>query len=234
LKLVVVTGASSGLGAETARQLAAMGAGLVLTARRNAELLALAAQCLHLGAPFAIPVPGDIATEATAEEILDAVDGQSGEVCLVNCAGLAEFGPTADFDRVSFENMLQVNLVCAARLTQRLLPKLLGSEPGVVVNVLSVAAVEALPMAAAYSASKAGAAQFFESLRTETRKQGLRITNINLGATDTPLWNTQEWKPNPDDMIPVAEAARWITQIVMAPPTFSVDRLDLYPVKGLL
>lgn len=234
MKIAVVTGASSGLGAEVARHLARRGVGLVLTARRDLELLNLATECLHLGAPFAIPVPGDIAEESTISALGEAVDDQTGDVVLVNSAGLAEFGPTADLSRESVESMLQVNLVGAVRVTQTLLPRLLAPNPGVILNVLSIAACQALPMAAAYSASKAGMAQFFESLRAETRAQGLRITNLYLGATDTPLWDSQSWKPDSADMIPATEVANWITHIVLAPPTFSVDRLDLNPVKGLL
>ena len=159
-KRILITGASSGIGRETALQLAKNGHSLVLAARREELLLSLAAECLHLGAIGAVPVPFDITKEhdirRAAMALGELPDGL--EPCLINNAGYAEFGPTQEASPAGMVQQISVNLTGAMLLTQAVLPLMIGG--GRIINVLSIAADFAFSGAAAYSAAKAGLRQF--------------------------------------------------------------------------
>lgn len=233
--IAVITGASSGIGAETARALAAGGDTLILAARREKELLALSAECLTLGAPTAIPVPCDVVQTADCERLAFAAGSQpSQEVCLIHCAGTATFGPTLEMGVNSVRALIVANLVGYANVACSLLPLLVGNTPGRIVNISSIAAVQAFSGAAAYGAAKAGGLQFSACLRAEHRKEGLLVTDLILGATDTPLWDGANWKPNPADMLSAKAVAETIASLVKQPRDRAIDRLDLLPPLGVL
>lgn len=158
--VVIVTGASRGLGAATARALAAQGANLVLNARSADALEALVAQLRAQGA-HAVSVAGSLRDAATTDAIVEAALAQFGQIDgLVNNAGVLE--PVAPFgvvDLAAVEENLAVNLLAPLRLTQRALPYLRATR-GRVINISSGAAVRPLAGWAAYCAAKAALNHF--------------------------------------------------------------------------
>lgn len=231
-KRILITGASSGIGRETALQLAKNGHYLVLAARREDLLMSLAAECLHLGAIGAVPVPCDIGIQSDVQRAALALGElpDTLEPCLINNAGHAEFGPIIDVSPESLVAQINVNLTGAMLLTQTVLPLMIGG--GRILNVLSIAAEVAFPGAAAYSAAKAGLRQFGKCIQAEYRHQGVVVTNILPGATRTGIWGTGG--PNPTDMIPPAAIAETLVWLIEQPMDRSIDEITVMPPKGVL
>lgn len=229
-KLVLVTGASSGIGRASSIELAARGCQVVLVGRREDALKEAAAECGD-GALYRVADVSSSADVLTlAKEVGELVDGM--ELVLVNAAGIAEFG---DFEQMSLESIeaqIQTNLLGPAYLVHALIPLMLSAERGHVVNVLSVAAELVLPGSAAYSATKAGLRMMSKVWAAEYRRKGVRFSCILPGAVDTPIWGGGG--PPRKDMIPVTAVSDVIADVVMSPPDRSYDEIHLMPPKGIL
>lgn len=184
-KVVVITGATSGFGRETAVKFAAEGSKVVLAARRTDELRALAEQ---LG-PDAVPVTADVTTEAGADAMIAAAVERFGGIdILINNAGYMSAAPTSDSPVSEVVRMMQVNVVGLLNVTGRAVPFLSESE-GHVINIGSTAAHTARGMFAAYCGSKAAVHMISQSLRDEFATLGLRIrvSVVAPGSSPTPL-----------------------------------------------
>jgi len=232
---IVVTGASSGIGRATALLLAKDGHALVLTSRQEDKLRALADSCLVAGAASVSVVAADIADPDTAPQLADAV-GMSGEgeIALVNNAGVAMFG---SFDKMPIEDsikMVRVMLEGTMRATHALLPAMLTASRGTVVNVLSIAVLHTFAGSEGYSAAKYGLLGFAKSLSQSYRRQGLRVTNVIPGSTDTQLWDAIESPPARDDMLTAEAVAQTIKMVIDAPRDRSYDEIVVTPPKGVL
>ncbi len=226
-KRVIVTGASSGIGRETALLLAAQGHEIVLSARREHLLRELAEQCGPRAHVFACDV---------CEESQTLIDfarnlGSGVEPVLVNAAGIAEFG---DFTKLEFQGQLNVNLSAPMALCQAAIPWMLSHGSGQIVNVLSIAATTTFAGAAAYAASKAGLLTAGRCLSAEYRKQGIRITSILPGATDTPIWDGAPFVPERADMLTALAVADAICWVINLPADRVIDELTITPPKGIL
>lgn len=179
-KVVILTGASTGIGAATARLLAAEGARLVLAARSPAPLESLAAALPgeHLA------VPTDVADPAACAALVAAAAARFGRVdILINNAGVGLNGPVAELDLGALERALAVDLLGPLRLVQAALP-LMGGR-GQIINVSSVLAAQTLPYLGGYAAAKAALERMSESLRMELRGAGVAVTVVRPGSTRT-------------------------------------------------
>lgn len=235
MKRVIVCGASSGIGRSTALALAAPDVELVLAARRRQLLEGLAAECEAKGARTVVHA-SDVTQFTDCEELVRTASAMPGECqpVLVNSAGVADFGDFASSDVTNLESQIRTNLIGPLFACRAFVPWALQVGSGQVVNVLSIAAAMALPGAAVYSASKAGVLMLGKTLAAEYRKQGLRVTNILPGATDTPIWEGKEFIPPREDMLSVVAVAEAIRDIVLMPEDRNVDELVLMPPKGIL
>ena len=232
MKRIVVTGASSGIGRETALAWAKPGPSLVRTARRAEPLLELAAACLHLGADQVLTLPADINGPTTPDQVARMVRSLPGSTVLVNNAGTALFGDFVDTPLPHQFEQLGTNMVAPIVLTHALLTDMVEAGEGQIVNVLSIAADQVFPGAALYSASKAGFHQFAKVIRAEYRAKGIRVTNVLPGATATPLWG--ESHPPFEQMIPPEAVAQVIASVVGASPDHVVEEIVLTPPLGVL
>lgn len=231
----VVTGASSGIGRATALLLAKDRHALVLNARKEGVLTQVAESCLVAGAVSVATVPGDIADPETAPMLADAVrESGSGEIVLVNNAGGAEFGPFHVLDIESSVTMVEVALCGAMRAAYALIPLMLENERGTIVNVASIAAKHDFPNAQAYCAAKTALLSLSRTLALDYRRQGIRVTSIVPGATDTPLWNAMAICPSREDMIPVAAVAETVKYVIDLPRDRTIDEIVVTPPKGVL
>ncbi len=224
MRQIVITGASSGIGAATAELLSGHGQ-LVLVGRDANRLRDVAARCHD-----AITVATDLTLDV--EPVLEALT-QTEQRVLVNCAGTAEYGPYHEQPWSSIEGQLRINLIVPLHLTHALLPWLLAGQ-GQIVNVLSIAASHTFPGAAAYMASKAGLLAAARSWQAEYRRSGLRITNLLPGATNTPIWDGGAFIPERTDMLPASAVAEAIRDLILSPSDRNVDELTLMPPKGIL
>lgn len=231
----VVTGASSGIGRATALLMASSGHELVLVSRRESALEAIAQKCESLGSPSATVVAGDVSDPGTAERVKQAV-GKSGdrEIVLVNNAASASFGPFHELPVEGACEMIDVGLNGGLLMTHALLPAMLDGGRGTVINVLSVAATQAIPGAAAYCAMKAGMLAFSRTLALEYRRKGVRVGSILPGSTDTAIWDGMADHPPREDMLKPEAVAEMIMCMVDAPRDRSLDEVVLTPPKGFL
>ena len=180
-KTALVTGASSGLGAEFARQLARRGSNLILVARSTDRLRALAAE-IEQTRPVRVEVlPADLADRSAVAAVAEHVRGRVH--LLVNNAGLGTYGPFVDTDR-DYEQIL-VNNAALVALTRALLPDMLDRHAGGVLNVASTIAFQPGPYQAVYAATKAFVLSFTEALRVETRASGVRVLALCPGPVQT-------------------------------------------------
>ena len=179
----LVTGASSGLGEEFARQLVAKGARVVLVARREDKLRELAAQ---FGAQRAIVVPGDLAQPQEPGRIVSQLDAQGIRIDhLINNAGS---GRAAPFVREKPEALLQmVRLNCSAllELTNQLVPRMVEQKSGGVIQVASLVAMNPCPYQSTYAATKAFVLSLTEALAVELKGTGVRMTALCPGHVRT-------------------------------------------------
>jgi short-subunit dehydrogenase len=180
--IALVTGASSGIGAATARRLAAEpGAHLVLVARRRERLEALAAE---LGG--ATVIAADLLSEATPAPVAQRVADEHGHLdLLVNSAGIGGRGTFAEAGWAQLQRTMAINFDAQARLTGALLPLLRRSAPSGVVFIGSVAGRVSRPRAGAYSASKFALAGWAEALQMEEARHGVHVTLAQLGFVHT-------------------------------------------------
>lgn len=188
MRVVLVTGASDGIGAELARQLAAKeGAqlALVLAARGAAQLEQVAGQCRELGAQV-LPVPTDVARQEDCRALIAQAVARFGRIdVLVNNAGRSAH---ALFEQVEdlgwYEDLMRVNLWGAVWCTQAALPQLKASR-GRIVAVSSLAGLVGVPGRTAYSATKFAMTGFFEALRIELKGAGVSVTTAYPGVVAT-------------------------------------------------
>lgn len=181
---VVLTGATGGIGAQTARILAKRGDRLLLTSRSAHKLDALASELAGAGADVRV-VPANLASvEDRAEIVASAQQLPGGVDVLINNAGASWFGAFDEQAHSSIEDLVSTNLVAPLLLIRDVLP-VLKRDGGVVANVGSVVGSIALPGQAVYAATKAGLHAFSEALRRELGESGVRIVYVAPRATDT-------------------------------------------------
>lgn len=187
----LITGASSGLGAEFARQLAPVAQSLVLVARRHDRLETLRAE---LGEKFpqlsVFIYAADLADAGARTAFVNWLHEQAIPVdLLVNNAGLGDHGAFETSDWARVQAMLEVNVSALTHLTHLLLPSLRGSGRSAILNVSSVAGFFPLPNMAVYAATKSYVTSFSEALRMELRDTGVSVTALCPGPVQTEFFD---------------------------------------------
>ena len=188
-RVVVITGASSGLGRATAVAFAATGARVVLAARRAEALEDAAAEC-RAGGGGALAVPADVADPAAVEALAQAAEAAFGRVDVwINAAGVLHFGRVEDTPRDVLERVLAVNLAGTIDGARTALRRFRAQGSGVLINVGSVLGVVGQPYSAAYVASKFAVRGLSESLRQELHDQPrIHVCTVLPAAIDTPAY----------------------------------------------
>src|SRR5687768_16164587 len=185
-KVVVVTGASAGIGLEIARQLASEGAALVLAARNPALLETAADQCRALGARV-LHVPTDVAERPQCQALIEKTIAELGRIdVLINNAGIsmhARFDELTDPDAA--ERIMRINYLGSVWCTYYALPHLKHTR-GRIVAVSSLTGINGVPTRTLYAGSKHAMKGFFDSLRIELKREGVSVTVVYPGfvATD--------------------------------------------------
>jgi short-subunit dehydrogenase len=180
----LVTGASSGLGAEFARHLAARGSNLVLVARSADRLAALADELRARHRVTATALPADLSLADEVSRVAAAAAATQIDV-LVNNAGFGTFGTFAGLDADREHDEVMVNAVAVVDLTHAVLPGMLARRRGGIITVASSIAFQPSPRQAVYGATKAFALAFSEALWAETRGSGVRILALCPGPVAT-------------------------------------------------
>ncbi|HLH13771.1 MAG TPA: SDR family NAD(P)-dependent oxidoreductase [Solirubrobacteraceae bacterium] len=186
-RVVAVTGASSGIGEETALACARAGAAVALAARRSERIEALAQRIGEQGGR-AIAVPTDVGEEEQAREFVRRTHAELGRLdVLVNNAGVMLLGPIEDAPTEEWRRMIHANVFGVLYCTHAALPLMREQGAGHIVNVSSVAGRVARQGSGVYNLTKFGVGAFSESLRQECVEMGVRVTLIEPGAVATEL-----------------------------------------------
>lgn len=185
-KIVLITGASSGIGALVAKLLADRGAVPVLTARNAERLGRVSAEIRGEHAVFGLDVRSDEQVARTVEQIV----ARYGRIdVLVNNAGYGEFVPFAEATIDHFRELMDVNYFGAIRCAQAVLPGMRRAGDGHIVNIVSLAGKLATPKSSGYSASKHALLGLSNALRMELRGSGIAVSAVNPGPIDTPFFD---------------------------------------------
>ena len=228
----IVTGASSGIGREAAILLSEAGCSVLLVARRKEKLEEVGDLCAN-GAWI---LAGDLRDSGFCHEVIEAgktVDGD-GLPILVNAAGVASFGATHEMSVETIEEQIDTNLKAAILLCREAIPWMRAKGGGDILNVGSIASVNPFAQAGAYVASKFGLLGFTKSLSNEYRKEGIRVTALLPGSTDTELWQTQSFSPPKESMLSARAIGEAIRDAVLSSRDRSFDEILLMPPHGVL
>ena len=213
-KVVVITGASSGLGEATARLLSAQGATVVLGARRVDRLQTLVAE-LTAGGGKALALATDVTQAAQVKALVDAAVQTFGRVdVMVNNAGLMPHSPLERLKISDWDQMIDVNLQGVLYGIAAALPYMQAQKAGHIINVSSVAGHKVRPGSAVYAATKHAVLALSEGLRQEVKPYNIRTTVVSPGAVDTELVNSVT---EPD----IAANVRKMYEIAIPPESFA-------------
>jgi short-subunit dehydrogenase len=186
-KVVLVTGASSGIGRAIAVELGKRGARLGLTARR-AEELAKAAEEVSRAGGLALALPADVRSADEINRVAERLREKWGRVdVLVANAGMSTTTAGTDLDAGEAGNVISINVIGVVNSVAAVLPDMLKRGEGQLVAISSLASYRGLPKSGAYSASKAAVSTFFESMRVDLRRSGVAVTVIHPGFIRTPM-----------------------------------------------
>ncbi|CAD7082587.1 unnamed protein product [Hermetia illucens] len=185
-KVVLITGASSGIGAAAALHFAKLGASLSLSGRKLENLNKVAEECGSAGQK-PIVVVGDVTNEKDNERILGETISKFGKLdVLVNNAGILESGTIENTSMEQFDRVMNTNIRSIYHLTMLAVPHLIKTK-GAIVNVSSVNGIRSFPGVLAYNISKASVDQFTRCVALELAAKGVRCNAVNPGVTVTNL-----------------------------------------------
>lgn len=186
-KTVLITGASSGIGAACAERFAEAGARLLLLARRQERLQALAAELRHRFGVDSLPLVCDIRSRTEVERTLSHLPAEWASIdILLNNAGLARgFAPLYEGNPDDWDEMIDTNLKGLLSVTRAVLPGMLARREGMIINIASIAGREVYPNGNVYCATKHAVRALSEALRIELNGTNIRVVNIDPGLVET-------------------------------------------------
>lgn len=230
-RVVIITGASSGIGAATARLFAHEGARLVLSARREDALKEVAA-FLPSGIETLV-IPADVGDEAQVQNLVNRTLERFGTIdVLVNNAGYGVFAPITELTSEEFDDLIRVNLRGVFLCTKYVLPHFYEQGSGSVVTISSLAGKSGFSNGAAYCASKFGVMGLMESVFHEARSHNVRVITITPGSVDTPFFEVAGVpSPNRDRIPQPEEVAEVIRLAVTLPERTLIRELDIRPTN---
>jgi short-subunit dehydrogenase len=203
----LVTGASAGIGAELARELAGRGAKLILTARRKERLEALAAELTARGTETRI-VAADLNDREAPQQIYDATEGAGIAVdILINNAGLGQFGAFYSTPMEQELSQVRVNCEAVVHLTRLFVPRMVERKRGWVLVVASTASFQPVPYLSTYAATKVFDRFFAQALAAEVAQFGIKVTTLCPGPTESEFWEVSRASAFKRKVQPTAEVA---------------------------
>ncbi|EJN17734.1 short-chain dehydrogenase of unknown substrate specificity [Pseudomonas sp. GM78] len=188
-KIALITGASSGIGAVYADRLAARGYDLILVARRQDRLDALAEKISVGHGRVVKTIRADLVNPQDLAQVEKILATNPAIRVLINNAGLARLRPVAESSVDDSMTQIALNITALTRLTHAVLPAMLSRNKGVIINVASVLAVHAMPVSSVYSGSKSFVLAFSRGLQAELAETGVRVQVVLPASTATEIWD---------------------------------------------
>ena len=229
-KIMVITGASSGIGMATARRLDRAGVKFVLNARSADKLESLASELSS-----AVGVTGDMIDPQTPQKILDKAFSEFGRVdILFNNAGVMHIGTVDEVDIETLCRMVRLNFESVVRMSYLVLRHMKKQGSGFLINSSSLAGLKSFPEIGPYCGTKFAVEAFTEALRMELAGTGVKVTAIEPGRTRTELFShwPEEKKFKPENgLIEADDIARCIEFILAQPQEVLIPRLLVVPAR---
>ena len=216
----LITGATSGIGAEFARQLAAEGYNLIITGRRKNEIKHIAAEIGEKTGAEVQVIIAELSEDTGREKVLRAIRKTGDLKVLVNNAGFGNEGLFHETDFASHEMMLNVHNLALMKFAHAAVPVMLKNDGGSIINLASIAAKDIMPGQSIYCASKAFVITFSEVLHMELRAKGIKVQALCPGFTRTDFHDKMGYG---SIQLPAAGFIRWTTP----------DRVVKYSLKSL-
>ena len=221
-KVVIITGASEGIGLATARLFAHEGAKVALAAR-SADTLNTVVNELHEQHHEALAVPTDMCNRDAIEAMVDSVFQQYGRIdILINNAGQAVRGNVADVDINQFRQIFELNVLGPVQAMQAIIPKMRQNSGGLIINVSSDVTNMHLPVIGAYAATKAALNMISNTAREELASENIRITTMfpgqtatNFGKNSLATPKTNQQRPRPSQGYPEPDSAEAVAQKIL-------------------
>lgn len=203
----LITGASTGIGSIYARRLAQRGYNLILVARDQQRLTALANEINATSGRKTEALPADLTVKADLKRVEERLRSDSSITALVNNAGFGGVAKLIDSDVDDMDNMIQLNVTALTRLTSAALPGFLQRSTGLIINISSIVALSPELLNGVYSGTKAFVVNLTQSLYNEVKDKGIRVQAVLPGATSTDFWDRAKLPVHnlPADMVMTAE-----------------------------
>jgi 3-oxoacyl-[acyl-carrier protein] reductase len=230
-KVIVITGASKGIGRATALAAAAGGAKVALLARDEILLRELSEEITAAGGQ-AFYFTGDLTSESTISSAVAAVVAHfKGVDILVNNAGLGHFKSIAEMRTEEWDQMFNLNVRSLFLMTRQCLPHLRAAGESVVVNVASLAGKNAFVGGGGYAASKHAVMGFSRCLMLEERKNGVRVLALCPGSVDTPFFDGHHGAEDPrkKKILQAGDIADTILHMIAMPQHAMISEVDIRP-----
>lgn len=231
-KVVVVTGASSGLGLAFSKALIAKGAQVFGLSRRRETLEAIRDD---LGNHFH-PIPCDVTDEVQVQRAFEAIEREGGRLdVLINNAGLGKFGPVDELPPEHWTVQMETNLSGVFRCTREAVPIMKRQNAregfgGHIINIASIAGLIGNPQLSAYNATKFGLRGFSEALMKELREDGIKVTSVCPGSVDTNFANVAGSRGSTNPM-QAEDIARTVIHIIEGADNYLISEVVMRPLR---
>lgn len=212
-KVIVITGASGGIGETTARLLTQHGARCALVARSAEKLSALAAEL-----PGSFPCPADLRDESAARRMIEAAWAHYGRIdVLINNAGRGLYGtPVAEIDTTDLREIFELNVIAPLAALQAVVPLMRGQGGGLIVNISSTLSREHVPMVGAYASTKYMLNGLTLTAREELLKDGIRVILVLPGRTATNFQrNALRLHRDPKMLVPQGDPVEHVAERIL-------------------
>lgn len=225
-RVVIITGASRGLGKATALLFGKEGAHIIAVSRTSSELEDTVQQIRDPGGS-AIAIPTDITDLTQVLDLFRRVEENYGRIdILINNAGIGLFGPVAELTPEALDQMLAVNVKGTVYCSQEAFKRMKIAHSGHIINILSTASKVGRANESGYTASKWAQAGFTESLKAEAKPFGIRVTSFCPGGMNTAFWQTpdnQAHQQQAQDFMNPQSIAELLLQIAAFPSAINID-----------
>lgn len=229
--VIWVTGASSGIGRAIAKEFAAVGAKVYVSARRMGELERLKKELNDNDLDIELQAC-NVASVQNVEQVAKKILAENPIDCLINAAGITSFKPITDNSINEIHDIVNTNLLGSIYTTKAVLDGMIERKNGTIINILSVVAEKIFANSGVYSASKAGLRAFSKVLREEVREHGIKIIDILPGATETAIWNQKVRAKYADQMMKPEDIARVVVSAFLEKSNMVSEEIVLRPITG--
>ena len=218
---IVITGASSGIGAELAKRLSSRGDSVFLSGRSEEKLAGLGC------GPF---LAADLTAPGTAEKLVAAAIENLGSIdVVIHAAGIGLIKPAAETSDAEFTQVMNTNTRATFLLAREACKAMSAAKKGLFITIPGILGKAPMRNASAYVASKYAVTGMVKCFAQEYQRSGIRFCLFHLGGVDTPFWDKIQMAVQRDKMIPVATAADLILQAIDAPPHLVLSEVIMQP-----